>query len=460
MISVIFLFVISIIAIALYANNHTAVKPNKNMLLGVTLPYNSLRDNSVNSIVSEYKRMYTILILISIPLAVPILFVGSYPSISIIYLYSWIGALLYSNHKVYMKYTQKLLDLKRENNWFSGKKHIINVDTEVSRIKDKMPVSKLWFIPSFIVSIVPFAVVLLKKDEFGTVKLISSLLPIALVLLFVYLYKLTVSQKTTVYSEKTEINKACNFLHKRIWSICWVVVAFIESVAATILNHAVFSEKPDTLVPMLATTIPAAAILVCIIFTHKKIQDEQNRLLEADENPVYTDDDEYWQKGYYYNPNDCRTMVEKRIGYGYTINMATTKGKLLACGIVVTVAVLVLGLSLLFLKLDFSDFKLSVDGNKAVIDAAMYGYRFDIDKIEEVKKIDSIPGGRKTNGAETRKYSLGNYNLNGYGESKLYIYKDNPPYIMIKLKDIYLFINGKTQEQTEQYYEMLLKKMD
>ena len=53
--------------------------------------------------------------------------------------------------------------------------------------------------------------------------------------------------------------------------------------------------------------------------------------------------------------------------------------------------------------------------------------------------------------------SLGYFNVEDYGNCRLYIYDKNNPYIMIKVKDIgYIFLSGTTLEETKKYYEQLI----
>lgn len=459
MASIILFFVTALIAISIFATNQTAVKPNKNILLGVTLPQYCLNNECVTSIVNKYKKSYTILILVSFLLSIPLIVVTSYPSFSIIYMFLWISLLLYFNNKAYMKYNRQLYALKQENDWFVGAKHIVTVDTAVSRIKNKMPVSKLWYIPSCILSVVPFIISLIKKDSLPTAQIILSLLPIALIFLFLYLHKLYSFDRIIVYSEITEINAACNYTYKRLWSICWVVIATVTSMGEVVFYLNLLSANSNNLLSILSCCLLGLVGIICIVYTHKKIRDTQSRLLSISDKAIYTDDDEYWIKGYYYNPNDSRTMVEKRVGYGFTYNLSTVKGKLMTYGITGGLVILLLFLSIMFVTFDTSDFKLSINGNIAKIDAPVYGYSFNIDDIEQVTEIDNVPDGGRTDGVSTGKYDLGNYNLNGYGKSKMYVHKGNPPFIVIKLKDIYVFINGKTKEITEQYYKILLENV-
>lgn len=458
MAALIFFFAIFIFIITLYATNQTATRPNKNILLGVTLPYQALKDENVLRIVKEYTKAYSVLLLISLILSMPILIVNKYPSFTMIYTFAWIIILLYFNNKIYMRYFRFLYSLKQKNDWFLGSKHIIKIDTEVSRMKNKMPVSGLWFIPSFILSLIPVIMTLAKETTPDISETLVPLIGTATILPFIYLHKLYSSERTIVYRDKTEINLTCNYIHKRLWSLCWIIVAAITGIS----HIFIYLNPPNTSSVNFASILFLTILIIVasIIYTYNKVHDSQNRLLEASEGVVYSDDDEFWKRGYYYNPCDSRTMVEKRIGYGFTCNMATLKGKLFTFGILVPVGVLILFLSIQFIRMDTADFNLSINGNTAKIDAPMYDFSFNIDDIQEVKKIDMLPTGSRTNGASTQVYDLGNFNLKDYGKSKLYIYKETPPFIVIKLKDIYVFINGKTREVTGEYYKILINNMN
>lgn len=456
MISYIFFFVILIFAVSLFATNQTSVNPNKNMLLGITLPYHVLKDEDVIGIVKAYKKSYSVLILLFLPLSLPLFVITSYPSFTIIYTFTWIIMLIFLNNRIYTKYFRCLYSLKRKNDWFLNNKHVISVDTEVSRIKNKMPLSRLWFIPSFIAAIVPLAVTIVVKRNPGFAEILPSLFAALEILLFYYIYTLYSTGKTIVYSEKTEINLACNYIHKRLWSICWVIIAALTSIIH-LIGYLSSSGSYNYSFPFLLS-LYILVFLVCVFYTYDRIRTTQNRILEASGDVIYTDDDEYWERGYYYNSNDKRTMVEKRIGYGFTCNMATLKGKLFTFGILVPVAALILFLSIVFVRMDTASFNLFIKDKTAKIDAPLYAFSFNIDDIREVKKVDTLPNGARTNGAETEKYRLGNFNLNGYGKSKMYVYKESSPFIVIKLDGTYIFINGKTKEMTEEYYKLLIDK--
>ena len=61
---------------------------------------------------------------------------------------------------------------------------------------------------------------------------------------------------------------------------------------------------------------------------------------ERDTDLELQDDDDNWILGmFYYNPNDTRLNVEKRFGYGGTVNIAHPAGKV----IMIIIAILLIG---------------------------------------------------------------------------------------------------------------------
>jgi hypothetical protein len=196
------------------------------------------------------------------------------------------------------------------------------------------------------------------------------------------------------------------------------------------------------------------------VITETSKDPEMRKILGIAKEPLYVDEDEYWIKGYYYNPYDKQTMVDKRFGYGMTCNMATKTGKILAYGGVLFSAVVLCSILLLFLRFDFATFELTVNENTVELKAPVYSYEFNVNDIEEISLEESLPKkGTRTNGAGTQTYLLGNFHYPDIGRSKLYVYRDYPPYIRIKLKDLTVLFNTKSVEETNEIYEQLIDRI-
>ena len=142
---------------------------------------------------------------------------------------------------------------------------------------------------------------------------------------------------------------------------------------------------------------------------------------------------------FYNNPYDQRTMVEKRVGYGYTINIASKGGKAFIYGTFGFVALILVGVTGMGLWADFGEVEMKMvsDNNIIEIQAPMYGYQFKADDIISIDMVDDIAGGIRTNGISTERYSLGNLTL-----TVEIIYYGNY-LILSELNGLYVFINGE-----------------
>lgn len=448
-----------ILMISVYVSNNSATKIKGNVLLSVTLPLEALKNKEVLEIVSEYKKSNMKFIIVGSIAFVPAIFM-TYMSCTFLYLFLWVLVLIYGSNKISNKYNEKLMNIKRENDWLLPSKHLITIDTEVSRMKNKMIISKLWFIPSIIMSIVPIIIAFKKANIFGSSIIVIACTSILSTIIFIIIYRSYCVQRTEVFSEDTKVNLACNTIYKRTWTSGCVIAATIQSISMVLVFSLLMLEINNEVLFIVSVMIPASTVGIGIYYINNKVRTEQNRLISTSEKPIYTDNDEYWKNDVYNNPSDRRVMIEKRVGYGLTYNVATRKGKIMTYGSYVFSILVPLGIIVMLFIFDFTKFKLSIDNNLVNISAPIYGTTFEVEDIEEISKIDSFPKLFRTNGAGTDRYSLGNFSVDGYGKSKLYVYNQNPPYIAIKLKGEYVFINGTTEEETNEYYEVLIKSLE
>ena len=61
-----------------FISNKTAEKPNGNILLGVTLPYNALINAAVIEIINRYRKAYTKTTLVFLALTAPMMLASGY----------------------------------------------------------------------------------------------------------------------------------------------------------------------------------------------------------------------------------------------------------------------------------------------------------------------------------------------------------------------------------------------
>jgi len=208
----------------------------------------------------------------------PPLFISKYVSISILYILAWCCLLFFVNRLIQKRHFNKLYTLKKENKWYVGEKHIISIDTEVSRLKGKMPTSPFWFILAFIISIIPILLLLQKQDYHHS----SWAFPICSLISVVIGFlanRIVTKERTITYSENTEINLALNQIYKHQWSKCWILQAHIGSILYTLMFFLVHYNALDLFMMMILLGISTGLTFAPIPSAYYKVRDERHNLL-------------------------------------------------------------------------------------------------------------------------------------------------------------------------------------
>jgi|GEM_PF-329928 len=455
--SIIYVFICVTFLIAIYATNRTGEKANGNILLGVTLPDSALKDNAVTYIVKKYHKAYSIVAFIFLLLILSFIFLRNYVSISTVYFMLWCISFLYTDRIVVNKYFNELYSLKREKEWWVGAHHIINIDTEVSRLKNTFPISKMWFFIPLIISLIPVTIHLFYKN-LNMYHWAISLCGIIPFIFSFLMYLVYTRDRTKTYSQNTEINLALNRIYKREWSKCWVIIAIMESVLFIIIPLILFNKISDSVFFLIFICISRPFVILPIIKAYNKVRAEKNIFLQLDNKAIYADHDQYWEKGYYYNSNDNRTLVEKRFGYGMTVNIAKVGGKVVTIAIMFAISLVIISvmrIAILLSPLDFNSVLLTVSEETVTIQAPLSEYSFLTSDIRNVAFIDDFPRANKINGGNSETFFVGKFNVTGYGASNVYIHRKCPPFIVVELDNGWVFLNGNTKEQTEKYFNDL-----
>ena len=440
-----------VIIVVYYWQAQSAVKPNKNIILGVTIPPLELSNIEITDVTKEFMYNMKILSVLSIVIYFPLMFMKTVWLL--IGWFLWFSLFCYIYYKLICKFNGKLKEVKRKNDWLLPNKHILNIDTELTKAKSKMPISKWWFLIALFIGISPFILNLINKNEYFSTAVICTGSSIAGTLILFIIYMIYIKGRTIVYCDESKINIACNKVYKRTWSIIYTLLAILQSITNTTLYVFMLLPRVNENVFLIAITLPVIIVVLGIVYGNRRIINMQNQLISVAENPIYVDSDEYWINGMSYkNPYDNRVVVEPRIGTKPVYNLATKKGRLITYGTNIFVAVSVLTIILMMLYFELYGFNMKIIDNSVKINAPLYGIEFNVEDIEKVEIVDKLKVKLRINGIGMDEYSVGNFNVEGYGKCKLYIYNDVKPYILIKSNDEIIFINGENEEETLRYY--------
>mgnify|MGYP004623855451 FL=1 len=444
-----------VIIVACYWQAQSAVKPNKNIILGVTIPPLELSNIEITDVTKEFMYNMKILSVLSIVIYFPLMFMKTVWLL--IGWFLWFSLFYYIYYKLICKFNGKLKEVKRKNDWLLPNKHILNIDTELTKAKSKMPISKWWFLIALFIGISPFILNLINKNEYFSTAVICTGSSIAGTLILFIIYMIYVKGRTIVYCDESKINIACNKVYKRTWSIIYTSLAILQSITNTTIYVFMLLPRVNENVFLIAITLPVIIVVLGVVYGNRRIINIQNKLISSAKNPIYVDSDDYWINGIFYkNPYDSRVVVEGRIGIKPVYNLATKKGRLITYGGNILAAVSVLAIILMMISFEFYGFNMKINDDVVKINAPLYGTELKIKDIEKVEIIDKLKVKLRTNGIGMDEYSVGNFNVEGYGKCKLYIYNDVKPYILIESDNEQIFINGEDKEDTLRYYDEII----
>ncbi|MNH93161.1 hypothetical protein D3C73_457560 [compost metagenome] len=457
MLTVILLVTAIICYIALVGTYKPQATYKNGMLFAVTLPTHVIDHLEIRNVQAQFNKQFKKASLWMVGCLVPFVLLHDWSAYQMIYFFVWISVFFIVMVIPFRRAFRVTLALKRENEWFVGMKRVIQSDLRVAQLKNQRSAS-LWLFT--IPLVMAIGIMLWAAREDAQLLGVTSA-GLVLTLLFLFLSLLMRRTKAKVYSMNSEVNISLNQARRRSVSYFWLFMAIVENIHFLLIYLFLVSENAEMngvwlTITLLFTMIPIALIA----YMNRKIHSLEQEVLAQDGKVIYTDDDEYWANGFtYHNPHDKSIFVTKRIGIGATINTATTVGKFFIGGTLVLLAVTIIGVSFMLIRSELTSPILSVTPEHAIeINYPMYSYDFNIADIKELTLVDRVPSGSKTNGEATDQYARGHFRLKELGKTRLYIFKNNPPYIRIKLKDVYIFYNEKAPLLTEQLFEQLQKQ--
>ncbi|MEK3883006.1 DUF5808 domain-containing protein [Paenibacillus sp. PL2-23] len=433
-------------------------KAKKGLWFGVTLPEEALSDERLAALGKEYRKAYAWYGFAWVVSLVPLLALSDYFSLAYIYFFIWLAAVLYTSTVPFKRIHYKAAALKRDNGWFPQGKRFVSVEKDIAFMSGLKPWSPYWYIVPALMCIPLIIISLQNGNSLLRLAGAASLLMTGVTLLI----SLTFTHgRQRAYSRNAAPNAAIQQAARRYWSMFWLTLAIFEVMNATIAYNVLSGGTMIGLGMWLGGIAMVSLVpLFGIYFVHQLIKDLEYRYGDTDGHGYETDDDEHWRHGlYYHNPEDASAWVPKRIGSGMTFNLATRAGRTLHYTVYAFIAVIVIPLTVIFVRADVSPPALVIDEEGLItIESSEYPYSFEAEAIQELTLQDSVPTGFRTNGMATAAYARGNFKLNELGPAKLYVFKQSPPFIVMKLDELYVVYNDEDPARTRELYEELADK--
>lgn len=447
------------VAVRLYS------KYKDNMLLGVTFSEEQIKDCQIQELAAQYKSAIRKLMLAGYITGILVIIPFKwYISIALLVYLVWMFGYIALVQYIYVKYHKKMYAIKKEKGYTCGKiVNEITIDTRLSHAKDKMPVSKSWFLPSILVLLVPFSSKSFREYLLSDLETTAILIGVIILVKAAYflMYYLFAKHRSVVYSQDSDVNISCNRITKRGYSIIFTVACFCDSLSFLVLLWDEADMGYMSMVSVVLYVLIQTAIVVGMIVAMFGVKKKRNEILAQDTQPAIVDEDEFWASGFYNNPMDTRLFIpDRQNGMNMTMNMAKSSAWVITAVVGIGTVAVLLWMSVMLIRLDFVEVRYQVSDNFRIM-APSYSKTIEYDEIQSVKLLDEFPDMKmsKQNGAATDQYALGRFRIRNEGTCYLYIYYGYSPVIELQLEDMKIYFNSKEEGVVQQCYEELQEKI-
>lgn len=440
----------------MFTMGSSIVLDNGAYYMGINIPKKYRDNEGVKNITAEYKRSWRWISLIGFVTCFVILLFYDYVSIQMVYMMIWFFALMYVYQLSLKKCGWKLYNWKLTQDWYNNdenKGKLLRVDTAVTMMKNRLPVSAYWIIPPVIG--VCFCVSRYITAGLSTVSLSFA----ACAVVFLLLYFFIVRSRTKVYCDDSNVNMMINKSVKYEWSRCMLIHGYMACIIAVLfalsggvkVSSELYGSTAFNLLTAAVTMLCSLGSMIMLFVTYDNVRKVKNQGSAA---KYYDDGDIYYLLGRK-NPN-APAMQEKRVGIGFEINGSSK----LDIVVVIVIMLFVIGLAVFLLKYDLADVTLKLstdDGGRSIayVEAAGDRSSFYLDEITDIELLDELPDMSKEVGYDGTVYYIGSFNVSGYGKCDTYICLKTDKAVVVKTADRTYVFNDETEEGTIQMYESL-----
>lgn len=417
-------------------------KSKKNLILGVTLPFEAREDPQVLSVLARHKKQQKLAFFLFIPICIGCLFIKELSVSFILWSFAFLLCLCVPPFILVLS-NRKLKRLKAQKGWVSPQAQLVRVETVSLSLGRK---ASVWgYIPPAL-----FCVLAAFLDSsFGFFHLFFAATAVFSFLSARFLYR----NKSETVDDDAARTKTLTELRRKRWNRCWLLSAYCAaSISLCILLFPVMPGVSQFLILFFSVLFTGACI--CLERGTRALQQK----LTADSGQGwYVDDDDHWLGGVlYYNPHDSHILINQRTGTGSTINLATLTGKVLFAVcilLVLLVPLMMVGIS----SLDTQPIALTMSENAVQCKAGFISYTVPLAEIETAELVDTLPSSLyRVWGTGMPHYLGGQFQAEGFTSLCLVLDPKVSPYLLLNTTSgkTYLFGMRDANALREFYSEL------
>lgn len=458
---VIFLFCDLLMAGVFFAVYGRKPVYEEGMLLGVHLPREAAQGAEVTALTTAYRRRTRRFYLVNLLLGVAVCLVAFWRFSPFLILWClWLVEFVVGAQWLLLGTHRKLYDLKMARGWVVGEPATLAAaDTRASAQRRGQGPGLAWhLLPCGLVLttlLLPGVRDFLLTQGSGW-GLLGSGLAISLTLWA--LHGVLSRRGNKVYSQDTAVNQAVNRLERQVWGWTLLLCSLFNAAAcwsaAWWMARAHWVGSAAYGIYLVLELIPVAILTAGLLWMTRKRQ----QLLAGDPVPLVVDDDVYWRKGWYENPNDPHWLVQDRlVPCNYSMNMAKPGAWGGTIALLAGVGVLMVGLCVLFLWADFGGSSVVIAPDRVAVSAFLYDTEVDPQDIQSVTLLEDLPEDSyvRTNGLDDGRRLIGHFRGRESGPCEMYLHTAASPILAVETGDFTLYFNSEDPAETEAWYQAL-----
>lgn len=408
-------------------------KPKKNIIVGVTLPYEAQGDGEVLALLERYKREMKLICWIMLAAGLPSLFLRSFGAFLTVWML-WVEAICVIFFIPYVRCNKALRRLKEARCW-RQREEVPQVVTDLQAAAEEIRwLSPWWFLPPFLIALIPLV---FEPDVWWAWTVCAVMVPV-----FYLCYRWLYRNRAEVVDADSQRTMALTRIRRYNWGKFWLVMAWATGIFNALLwltlNH-VWLCMGVCLLYGLITVAEAVSIELRVRRLQEKLTADSGR-------GYYVDDDDRWLWGaFYYNPDDCRVIVNARTGINATFNLAKRPGQIIA----LFLAAMMLALPLVGvweMRMERAPVELEVTETELV--GSYFGGEWSVtlEDIAEIQVLPERPKLRRVAGTGMENALTGQFSAEDWGRVTVCIDPRTGPWLLVTAEDGTLYLFGASEE--------------
>jgi len=414
-------------------------KFKKNIVVGVTLPFEAREDSAVQAVLNRFKM--TMYMVCGFLVALAVIVWWKLPDSMTLWLL-WIDLCIILPYVPYVWTNCALKKLKRQRGWGPAAGQQVRVD--ISAIPQDKWISPWIFLPPVVISLAPLT--------FSRSMWAMNVTLAVCCILFWLGYRYCYRNKSEMIDENVELTRVLTRVRQYNWGRMWLLASYSMALLGAGIAASAESVLWSTVLFVAFTVIIVAGAL----WVELSVRRVQEKLTRESGREWYVDEDDHWIGGIlYYNTNDSRLVINNRVGMNSSINAAHPAGKILT----VLLIVFLLALPFAGTFIGGGDVLLTLDDQAVMGANGRTEYVIELEDVQSVQLMEELPDNMIRNfGTAMPQLLKGDFTASEIGHVKVCLDPTVPPFVLIETEEGRRYLLGSREPgEAEEVYGQIIK---